>query len=69
MISGKPKLVDTNKNRPLTDDALVRQLQEYHGVGAVVPNNRGGTTPIRFNLDTKKMEYLDSGSNTWKEVQ
>ena len=66
-ISHSPKLIDDVKERSISEKLLITQLQEYHGVGSVVPNNRGGTTAIRFNLDTKKLEYQDS--NTWKEVQ
>ena len=66
-ISRSPKLIVETKDRSVADRTLIKQLQEYHGVGSVVPNNRGGTTAIRFNMDTKKLEYQDS--NTWKEVQ
>ena len=66
-ISSEPKLVDYETNRNNSDKALIRQLQEYHGVGAVVPNNQDGTTAIRFNLDTKKLEYK-SGSK-WEEIK
>lgn len=66
-ISTSPKLIDNNTNKSVEEKELVRQLQEYHGVGSVVPNNKGGTTAIRLNLDTKKLEYQDG--NSWKEVQ
>lgn len=66
-ITGKPVLTDDRIDKSVEEDSFVRQLQAYHGVGSVIPDNTGGTTAVRLNLNTGKLEYQHG--NNWKEVQ